>query len=86
MRYRLDVCRRYKMIVPLCRGGSGLHRSCCNKGASDLLLTELRATLLGAVDIDDIVGKATCVRRSCWQCTGTVGLRHPTGFGIINFR
>jgi (2Fe-2S) ferredoxin len=45
---------------------------CCNKGGiSDLLLTELRATLLGAVDFDDIVGKASCVRRSCLgKCTG----------------
>ncbi len=45
---------------------------CCNKGGiSDLLLTDLRATLLGAVDFDDIVGKASCVRRSCLgKCTG----------------
>jgi len=62
---------------------------CCNKGGiSDLLLTELRATLLGAVDIDDIVGKATCVRRSC--LANVRGNRWPTstrtGFGIINFR
>lgn len=55
---------------------------CCNKnGVAKLLLDELRTKLLNAMNGDDLVGEATCVRRACLgKCTGEpLAYVHPEG-------
>lgn len=45
---------------------------CCNaNGAASLLLEQLRAKLSDAMTYGDMIGEASCVRRSCLgKCTG----------------
>lgn len=55
---------------------------CCNTaGAAKLLLDEVRSKLLDAMKGKDMVGEASCVRRSCLgKCTGEpLAYVHPEG-------
>ena len=61
---------------------------CCNgNGAKKLLLDELKTKLLHAMNGDDMVGEATCVRRSCLgKCTGEpLAYVQPEESGTIVF-
>jgi len=55
---------------------------CCNKDdVAKLFLDELRMRLLDAREREDVIGEASCVRRSCLgKCTGEpLAYVHPDG-------